>query len=348
VLTGTVTLPPASYATPESRRAFFNRLQLQMRALPGISSVSIASVLPRRGAIEQTVEVEGRTVAVGEQSAKTATVAIGPRFFQTLALPMERGREFTEWDARLDAAGAIVSSRFAELLLSDRDPIGSRIRLIPANSTATASRWFTIIGVAQQVQHRQEREPVVYLPFDASPPSTASVLLRTEGDASAGATGLREALRRLDPNLPVYRVLTMSQVINEATWNGRVASRVVRVITTIAFLFCVVGLYAVTARAVAQRTSEIGVRMALGARPPHVALLILKRTVVQVVVGLLAGIAGTFVWESAFGRPNAPPAAAPNVLVPITLLLAVATLAACWVPANRAIRVDPAETLRNE
>jgi ABC-type antimicrobial peptide transport system permease subunit len=136
--------------------------------------------------------------------------------------------------------------------------------------------------------------------------------------------------------------------MDEATWNGRVASRVVRVITTIAFLFCVVGLYAVTARSVAQRTGEIGVRMAVGARPLHVALLIVKRTAVQVVAGLLAGIAGTFAWQSMFGQPNAPPAAAPNVLVPIALLLAVATLAACWAPAQRAIRVDPAEALRSE
>jgi putative ABC transport system permease protein len=319
-----------------------------MRVLPGVSSVSIASVLPRRGAIDQTVEVEGQTQPAGAQAAKIATVAIGARFFQTLALTMERGREFSEWDARLDAAGAIVSSRFAELLLSDRDPIGTRIRLVPANSTAAASRWLTIIGVAPQVQHRQEREPVVYLPFDSLPPSTASVLLRTEGDAATVTTGLRETLRKLDPNLPVYRVLTMSQVMDEATWNGRVASRVVRIITTIAFLFCVVGLYAVTARSVAQRTGEIGVRMAVGARPLHVALLIVKRTAVQVVAGLLAGIAGTFAWQSMFGQPNAPPAATPNVLVPIALLLAVATLAACWAPAQRAIRVDPAQALRSE
>jgi ABC-type antimicrobial peptide transport system permease subunit len=203
--------------------------------------------------------------------------------------------------------------------------------------------------VAPQITHRDPHEAVAYLPFDQSPPSTASVLVRTL-DAQATMTDrLRDTLRRLDPNLPIYRVLTMTQVIQEQTWNGRVASNIVRSIATIAFLFCIVGLYAVMAHAVAQRTNEIGVRMALGARPLHVGLMILKRAALHVALGLAVGVAGTLAWNAAFGTGRLEDRfLQPAIVGPIVVLLVAAMLVACWLPARRAIRLDPMSALRSE
>lgn len=187
------------------------------------------------------------------------------------------------------------------------------------------------------------------MPFHAAAPATASLLLRTREAQSTMTTRLRESLGALDPNLPVYRVLTMAQVIDESTWNGRVASRLVRSITLIAFMFCIVGLYAVTAHAVAQRTNEIGIRMALGARPGHVAAMIVKRAALQVVFGLALGIAGVILWSSAFGPGRADTnVASPPVVAVIAALLAAATFVACMAPARRAMRLDPVSALRND
>jgi putative ABC transport system permease protein len=348
VLTGNVTLPAESYGTPDRRRDFYARLQAAVRGLPGVSSVSMANLVPRRGAVTQKVEVEGRPLGAGVEAPSIGTVAIAPGFFETLALPLERGRDIAPPDAQPGATNIVVNTRFVELFLPDRDPIGSHIRFVPANPAAQTNGWLTIVGVAPQINHRAPHEAVAYLPFDGAPPATASVLLRTTDEQSVMTERLRESLRRLDPNLPIYRILTMTQVIEEQTWNGRVASGIVRWITIVAFLFCVVGLYAVTAHAVAQRTSEIGVRMALGARPFHVRLMILKRAALHVVLGLAVGVAGTLSWRAAFGSGLEDQFLQPAVLGPIMLLLAGAMLVACWLPARRAVRLDPMSALRSE
>jgi putative ABC transport system permease protein len=348
VLTGTVTLPADTYATPEQRRAFYRRLEDELQMMPA-ASVALASVAPRRGAMEQKLDVEGKIRDAGQEASSVATVAVGPRFFETLGLALERGREFADRDAVAGANTVIVSRRLVELFFPDQDPIGKRIRVFPATASSDVSPWLTIVGVAQQVQHRQPRDPVAYVPFHAAAPATASLLLRTREEQSTMTARLRESLRELDPNLPVYRVLTMAQVIHESQWNGRVASRLVRTITLIAFMFCIVGLYAVTAHAVAQRTHEIGIRMALGARPAHVAAMIVKRAALQVVLGLTLGIAGVILWSSAFGPGRADTnVASPSVVALVAALLTAATFFACLAPARRAVRLDPVAALRSE
>lgn len=357
VLTGTVTLPADAYRTPESRRAFFARLDVNVRSLPSVSSVSMATVVPRRGAATERLEIEGQALGSGAEAPTIATVGVAARFFETLALQIERGRDFTAQDAGAGATNVLVSSRFVELFLRDRDPIGSRIRFVrtpssnvPALSERSESNgWLTVVGVAPQLNHRNPREPVVYVPFDAAPPATASVLLRAHEERGAMTERLRETLRSLDPNLPIYRVWTMAEVVREQTWVARVSSGIVRSIAIIAFLFCIVGLYAVTAHSVAQRAHEIGIRMALGARPAQVTWMVVKRAALHVGIGLVLGIAGTVAWTAAFGSGRLESRFfGPDVLGPIAVLLAAATLVACWVPARRALRLDPVAALRSE
>ena len=351
VLTGTVTLPAESYPTAENRRAFYRRLDERLHALPEVSSAALVSTLPRGGAIEQQIEVQGQPQIADESSVKVWTVAVGPEYFKTLALPLARGREFTQNDAAPRANSVIVNRRLADLFFPGNDPLGQSLRLADANKSLADSPWRTIIGVAEAVRQRPSlsQEPLVYVPIDLAAPATATFVMRSHAPQSAVAARIREEIVTLDPNLPVYRVLTMSQVIDNAEWVGRVSSRTVRFITLLAFAFSLVGLYAATAHAVAERTNEIGVRVALGARPVDLGRMVLAHAGVQVALGLVFGLLGSIAWDAAFfsGRIDRK-FADPAVLGPTAAVLAIGAFAACLLPARRAARLDPVVALRNE
>jgi predicted permease len=350
LLTAAITLPAAKYPTPDQRNDFYRRLEERLGGLAGVSMVSIASVVPLRGAVEQRLDVEGRTELDGEQARSVWTVSIGPRYFTTLGVPLKRGREFSEQDGPTEPFSAIVNERFVELYFDQSDPIGRRIR-VRAPSGGSDAAWRTISGVAQDVRQRNfaDPDPIVYLPFRSAPVTTASLVVRSSVDATTTAAALRREAMAVDPNLPLYRVMTMSQVIEEAQWNGRVSHRLITMLTIIALALAVVGLYAVTAHAVGLRTQEIGVRMALGARSGQVRMLILRRAILQVAIGLGFGIVGTVAWSRAFSSGQADLSVASiGVIAPIAALLAVVTFPACLVPARRATRLDPVAALRQE
>jgi putative ABC transport system permease protein len=154
---------------------------------------------------------------------------------------------------------------------------------------------------------------------------------------------------RIDPHLPLYRVMTMKQAVEDALWNARASHRLILSITVIALALSMVGLYAVTAYSVGQRTQEIGIRVALGARPREIGALILSRALVQVTLGFVLGMGGGLVWDSTFvsGRIGLR-LASPEVLAPVMTLLALLAIVACWVPVRRATRLDPVAALRHD
>jgi putative ABC transport system permease protein len=351
VLTAVVTLPVETYRDGDQRQRFYNRLEERLPSLPELRSFALASALPRRGGTEQRLEVEGQSRGAGDPTPSVWTVGITAQYFGTLALPLERGREFASATRAPDANTVIVNRRFVDLFLHGEDPIGKRIRLTPTTpASAHASEWLTVIGVAQSIRQRTPRvpDPVVYVPFAALAPATANLLLRSAADHATLTAVLRDEIRALDPNLPIYRVLTMAQVIEEVEWNGRVASRLVRLIAIIAFAFALVGLYAMTAHAVAQRSQEIGIRVALGARPARVGRIVFAPALLQVALGTALGLAGTVVWDSAFESGLEAQLTSPAVLGSIAGLLALGTLAACAVPARRAAALDPVVALRSD
>jgi hypothetical protein len=274
---------------------------------------------------------------------------VSSRYFDAIAVPLERGRRFAEDDPAADSA--IVSRRFVDMFFPDQDPIGRRIRLTVPGETLAAVPWITIIGVAQDVRYRTagEPDPVVYRPFRASPVETASLLVRNTAAPGSLTAVLRQTIAAIDPNLPLYQVRTMQQVAYEAEWNSRVSNRFVITLGLLALALSIVGLYAVTAHAVAQRRQEIGLRMALGARSADVRRLILRRAIFHVALGLVAGTAGAMTWDAVFfsGRVDVR-FAAPGVLIPIAALLVLVTAVACVVPLRRAIRLDPATALRHD
>ncbi len=361
LVTASITLPADKYRTPEQRADFYSRLSERIAAVPGVVSASVASALPLRGAAERQLDIEGRSRGAGETGPAVWTIGVGTRYFETLGLPLPRGREFSDRDGRAGQEHVIVNQRFADMFFDREDPIGRRIRLTapaPAGTAATAqpspasdAPWLTIVGVAPSVRQRpgSSPDPLVYMPLRATPPPTTALVVRSTGEPGAITRRLREAVSSLDPQLPLYRVMTMERAIDEVEWVGRVSVRMITSLTLIALGLSIVGLYAVTAHAVGQRTQEIGVRMALGARPGEVRRLILRRALIQVAIGLVAGIACTMAWDAAFfsGRADLR-FAAPDVLIPVASLLALITFAACVVPARRATRIDPVEALRSE
>lgn len=345
VVTAIVAAPAVKYATPSQRTELYRRLQERVRAIPGVAAVSIASAPPVSGAPESRLQIEG-----GDVVGSVRSVVIGARYFQTLDVPLVRGRDFTDDDGGPGQPGAIVNERFVSQFLAGRDPIGQRIALT-AGDAGKAADPVTIVGVAGNIRQRAvpEPDPVVYLPYRASAPANMALLARSSIDPAGLVPLLRTTVLALDADLPVYRIQTMADVVRNAQWNGRVAQRLILLITFIAIALSTVGLYAVTAHGVAQRRQEIGVRMALGAQPRQVVFVVARRALRQLVLGLGAGIVCTLAWQRMFSTDRIDLSIMePGALGSIAATLAAAALIACYIPARRAIRIDPVTAIRGE
>jgi predicted permease len=347
VLTAAITLPAYVYPTAAARTAFYRRLEERLRAFPDVSAVSVASALPLLGAEEQRLEVAGRT-RTGDP-ASVRSVAIGPGYFDAIGLPLIRGRTFADTGDSSGRAQAIVNERFARVYFGDRDPIGQRLALRTRDGAVLASDWLTIVGVAPSIRQRPrpEPDPLVYVAHRSSPAATSVFLVRSGTSPDALASRLREEVRALDPQLPLYRVQTLRRAIREAQWNGRVSGLLMAVLTCIALGFSAVGLYAVTSHAVRHRTQEIGLRVALGARPAHLRRLILRRTGGQLAVGVAVGVACTLIWSRLFAAGQSGVSVAdPWSLAVVAGVVAVVALLACLAPLRRATRLDPVAAMR--
>ena len=362
LVTASIALPLERYRTPQQRTDFYRRVQEQLRTVSGVSALTIVSSLPVSGAAEQRLDVDGRERANGETGPTVWSIAIAPRYFETLGLPMERGRDLSDQDGRTGQNNVVVNRRFVELHFGGGDALGRVIRLTSTSGVAASSTapWLSIVGVAPDVRQRQgpSADPIVYTPLSAAAPPVAALLARTNSERTAVVASIREEMVALDPNLPLYRTLAMPDVISEAQWNRRVSAGLMMMLTIIAFTLSIVGLYAITAHGVSQQTQEIGMRIALGARAAQVRNLILKRAAWQVALGLLFGVACTIVWSAVFYSGGPDPRrtvssidlqyASPSVLVSVGALLAIVTAIACVIPVRRATRLDPVVALRQD
>jgi putative ABC transport system permease protein len=345
VVTATIAVPAATYATPAQRIELFRMLEERVGGIPGVSSVAIASAPPLSGGPEARVQIGGGAVAGTARS-----VVIGPKYFNTLDVPLIRGRDFTGADGGPGHPAAIVNERFVTQFLAGREPIGQQVTLTAGDAGAAADP-VTIVGVSGDVRQRPVPEPdaVVYLPYRASAPASMVLLARTGVDPGTLVPLLRREVLALDSALPVYRIQTMTEVVRNAQWNARLSQRLILLITFIAVVLSTVGLYAVTAHGVAQRTQEIGVRMALGAQPRQVLLVVIRRVLLQLALGFAAGLVCTLVWQRMFSSGRVDLSVMdPRALAAIALTLAVAASIACYVPARRAIRLDPVAAIRGD
>ena len=380
VATMQIGLPDVRYPTAEQRIAFFRTLHEQVAASPSIASVTRASAIPFApgGAARRTVAIDGRPSPDGDAPA-ARVVAIANDYFEALGLGLLRGRPFTDRDGTAGNDSVIVNRRFADLFLADdepparqsspdgsarrptnpagvravprRGPLGRRIRLTPAGEAADPGPWLTIVGVSPTVRQSMGEAPgpVAYLPYRAEPLPFAELLVRSERGPDAAARAVGQIVRGLDPDVPVGRIWTLDGVLGQTLFIPRMIGSLLGAFAWVALVLSAVGLYGVTAYAVTQRTQEIGVRMALGARAGQVRWMVLRRGLGQLGAGLGLGLWGALTVGRLFEAwlVDTPPAD-PVTQAAVAVLLGSVSVAACVWPARRAARLDPVAALRHE
>jgi putative ABC transport system permease protein len=298
------------------------------------------------------MEVSGRA-----GTAATATqVSIGRAYFETIGTRPVRGRTFAAGDGEPGRGAAIVNERFAAQVFPAQNPIGQRIRIadpVGPGEQRRPGEWMTIVGVAQNVRQRPPDnvgfDAVVYVPYASDVVWNMNVLLRTAGDPAAAAAALRAEVAAIDPDLPLFDVRTVDDLLYFQRWGPRVFGTMFGLFAAMALLMSAVGLYAVTAYAVSQRTREFGVRAALGAPAGHVVWLVARQTSLQMAIGLAIGGAGAVAVSGILPAIlSASRAGEPRFLAVMVIVVVAVAAAACLVPARRALSVDPVVALRND
>jgi putative ABC transport system permease protein len=351
VLTFSVSLPEVRYSSEKQAR-FYRDLANRVRSLPGVQSASAALPLPLSGdRFSISFQIDGRPVARKDEPVADLFMT-EPDYFRTMGIPMLQGRDFNERDDHSSTPVVIVSDKFAKQFFPGENPIGKRIQ--PGISTweNDDSTMREIIGVAADIHNRAlnaDPKPVYYLPQSQVPLNELSMVVKTSNDPHALINSITREVEAIDSQLPVFGVKTMDEYISSSVAAPRFNTTLLSIFASVALVLTIIGLYGVMSYSVAQRTNEIGIRMALGAQARDVLGLIVKDGVKIVGVGLLVGIAGalalTRLMESLlFGVTTRDPL----TFVAIAGLLSLVAMLACYIPAWRATRVDPLEALRCE
>jgi putative ABC transport system permease protein len=363
LLTMALALPERKYPALEQRLAFYERLEERLKANPKIEGVTVTSNIPLQGGFLRKLEIEGKPLDQGQQAPNVTMLTVDPRYFKTVGLSLQRGRELTDEDGMAGREpAAIINQRFAALHFPGADPIGQRIKLsidlqggAPPQGGIPLSLTATVVGIVPNLRQRDfqlpDPDPIAYLPFRMDPRGFMNLIVRSAGDPNLMTPILREEVRAIDPDLPLFGIRTMDAQLAQARWPFRIFGTMFGIFALIALVLSAVGLYAVTAYAVSQRTQEIGVRMALGAQSNEVAWLFLRRSMIQLAIGLTLGIAGAFGVGTLFQQTQLliqNRAADPITIGGIVVLLAVVASVACFVPAKRATRLDPLIALRRD
>jgi predicted permease len=362
LLTMALALPERKYPAVEQRLAFYERLEERLRSNPTIEAVTITSNAPMQGGFLRKLTVDGKPLDQGQQAPNVTMLTIDPQYFKTVGLPLQRGRDLTDEDGMTGRESAIVNQRFAALHFPNEDPIGRRITLTidlqggaPPQGGIPLSLTATIVGIVPNLRQRDfqlpDPDPVAYLPFRTDPRGFMNLVVRSAGDPNLMTPILREEVRAIDPDLPLFGIRTMDAALQQARWPFRIFGSMFTIFALIALTLSAVGLYAVTAYAVSQRTQEIGLRMALGAQGNQVAWLFLRRSFVQLTIGLTIGVAGALGVGALFSQTNLLVQSSgrdPITIGGITLLLALVAVAASVLPARRATRLDPMLALRRD
>ena len=350
VLTFNIGLAGAKYRPPEKRVAFFAQLLERVRALPGVQSAGSNSGLPLSGMNwGRGLTVEGFPVLSTGEAPTINHCVISPSYLAAMGIRILKGRDFDERDQKDSQKVTIIDERLAKEYWPDEDPIGKRIRFGPPEDNEP---WHTIVGVVAEVKHDRldaSTRKSVYLPFAQKPIGSSSLAIRTTGRPENLISAVRAQVKELDPDLPITRVMPMTEIVARSVWQPRLYTALFGVFAAVALILATVGIYGVMSYAVTQRTREIGLRMALGAGRKDVMKLVVGQGVVLaalgVGVGLVAAIGLTRLMSSLLFGVTATD---PSTFVAVSVLLAGVALGACFVPARRAAKVDPMVTLRYE
>src|SRR6266542_421501 len=350
LLTFVVGIPEVKYPT-EKQAQFYRDLVARVESLPGVRSASSVIPLPLNGdAFSISFETEGRPVAKGNQPSADF-FAIGDGYFKTLGVSVLQGRDFNGRDNKQAPPVIIVNQAFARKFFPNEDPIGKRIK--PGISTDTDKPAMReIVGVVSDVRNRNlssELRAGYFVPAAQIPFNQMTMVVRTTNDPHIVITAVQNEVHAMDRELPVFNVNTMDEYIAATVAAPRFNATLLVIFSAVALVLTIVGLYGVMSYSVAQRTNEIGIRMALGAQTRDVMRLIVSQGFKLVLVGLAIGLAGAFalmrvIASLLFGVTTKDPL----TFAAVAVLLAVVALLACYIPARRATRLDPLSALRYE
>lgn len=348
LLTMRIYLPGARYEEepPKTRRV--DDVIRRLQAVPGIEEVAASNLTPLDGGGSSGgLLLQGRPVPAGEEPTLYWT-GITPHFFRTLDLSMLRGRALTDREGMERSPVALVNESFVKRYFPDREVLGQRFRIAEEKDMG----WMTIVGVVPDIQNfdmDEELSPAAYLPYPYLATRVTGLTIRTRSDPAEVTARVRQAIRASDPELPVYRVFTMEQVRQRGFWEYRFLGGMFSVFGAVALFLAAIGVYGVLSYSVSQRVREIGVRMALGARREDVLRLVVGQGLTLAMTGVGIGLvlafgAGKIVASVLYDVSPSDPVS----FATIALVLTTVSSLASFLPANRAMGVDPLEALRNE
>ena len=349
-LTMVATLPQAKYDNNEKALHFYHGALERLRTAPGIRSVGLSTSLPfgNDGELDGFI-VEGQEPPAGgniSQSEQAELQSVTPGTLQALGIPLLQGRDFQQTDNSKSPQVAIVDETLARRYWPANDAIGRRIQ------TAGGRQWMTIVGVVGAIKHRSladEKQPHLYFPMDQNPASRASFVVRTDGPPQAAIPTFRSAIKQVDPDMPLYLVRSMTEIIGDTLGTQRLTNMLLTAFAIIALTLAAVGIYSTMSVYVGSRTKEFGIRLALGAQPGALRRGVIRQgmllTAAGVIVGVVGALALTRTIKSLLFEVSATD---PVVFTAIPLLLVVVSVIACYTPARRATKVDPLVALREE
>jgi putative ABC transport system permease protein len=352
LLTFTASVPTAIYKTPVQRAAFFERAAAQIETLPGVRSVTMTTTLPVAGRGNGAwFNMLDRPWPATETPPGIPNRVVRSNYFQSLGIPLVRGRYFTR-DDRLERTHAvIISESVARRFWPNEEALGRRIYMGTAdNKVVPDSEIVGIVADVKQTGLDEERPEAVYAPLDLVPAiSGMTFAIRTSTDPASLVPDVRRVIRQLDPGVPLVRVQTMDAILARATAPARSSMVLVGLFAGVALTLAIIGVFGVLSYTVEQRTTELGIRMALGATARNVKLLVLGQSLLPVAAGMLIGLAGAlaltrFMATLLFGVTPTDPV----TFAAVSMLLGGIAAAASYIPARRATRVDPVVVLRRE
>jgi putative ABC transport system permease protein len=344
VLTMRIALPPTKYETPQQQITFYNRVLRAVQALPGVQSATISSALPLNPSRRSPMLPEGQPIVPFGQRPILNIQTISPDYARVLRVPLLRGREFIDHDSA-DAPGvAIVNEAVVRRYWPNDNPIGKHILL------GQRPQPVEVVGVFNDLKNvtlGDDASPEVILPFPQLPWPLLNLSVRAAGVPSGLISAIRRQVSLVDKDQPLTNVQTLEEVVGSASAQPRFTMLLLAVFSATALILAIVGIYGVIAYSVAQRTGELGIRMALGADPSDVLKLVvghgLRLTVVGIAIGLAGALALTRLMSSLLYQTSATD---PIAFMVSALLFAVGAVLASYLPARRATRIDPTEALR--